>query len=73
MMDSEQICKDWRDVIDSNQNTLQYGLVGEDGVWRDDSGKELPQGERGKIPRGPLKSLVGVKGAIQRVRGEGGF
>lgn len=25
----------------ANQNTLQYGGVGADGVWRDDEGKTL--------------------------------
>lgn len=74
MLDSELICKEWMDSIDSNQNTRYYGLVDPtDGVWRDKEGKELPGSEKGKIPKGPFKSFAGVKGAIQRVRGEGGF
>ncbi|KAK8865996.1 hypothetical protein IAR55_001147 [Kwoniella newhampshirensis] len=72
LLDSSLICSQWREAIDSNQNTKYYGKVStEDGVWRDQNGKEL-EGEK-KPPRGPMKSLVGVKGAIQRVRGEGGF
>lgn len=43
-----------------------------DGVWRDTNGKEMDVKERSKAPAG-LGMLVGVKGAIQRVRGEGGF
>jgi len=72
MIDSPLICGEWRDAIDANQNSKYYGLVeGKDGVWKDKEGKVLP-GQK-KPPKGPMKSLVGVKGAIQRVRGEGGF
>lgn len=72
MLDSPLICGEWRDAIDSNQNTRWYGLVeAKDGIWRDPTGKALPGMK--KQPKGPMKSLVGVKGAIQRVRGEGGF
>ncbi|WWC69128.1 uncharacterized protein I206_103064 [Kwoniella pini CBS 10737] len=72
LIDSKIISKEWREAIDSNQNTLHYGKVSQkDGIWRDENGKTLP-GEK-KPPKGPMKSLVGVKGAIQRVRGEGGF
>lgn len=74
LLDSPLIAKEWREAIDANQNTKYYGLVDpKDGVWRDKNGQELPANERGKIPKGPFKSLVGVQGAIQRVRGEGGF
>ncbi|WWC60775.1 uncharacterized protein I303_103351 [Kwoniella dejecticola CBS 10117] len=72
LIDSRVIATEWREAIDSNQNTLYYGKVSqEDGIWRDSQGNTLP-GEK-KPPKGPMKSLVGVKGAIQRVRGEGGF
>lgn len=57
----------------ANQNTFQRGLVGKDGIWRDPEGNRLKLQEDPKAPKGPLKSLAGVKGAIQRVRGEGGF
>ena len=73
LLDSPLICREWRDAIDSNQNTKFYGLVDETGTWRDEEGHELSGAEQSEIPHGPMKSLVGVKGAIQRVRGEGGF
>jgi hypothetical protein len=66
------LAREIRDGIDSNQNTLFYGAVdSKDGVWRDGDGKVLPGTK--PPPKGILKSFVGVKGAIQRVRGEGGF
>lgn len=72
MIDSPLLASHIREQIDSNQNTLHYGLVDpRDGVWRDSQGHTLP-GQKSP-PKGPFKSLVGVKGAIQRVRGEGGF
>ena len=73
LIDSPLLAREIRDAIDSNQNTQWYGLVGTDGAWRDKDGNELPGSEQSNAPRGPMKSLVGVKGAIQRVRGEGGF
>ena len=72
MIDSALLSGEIRHAIDANQNTKYYGLVDPtDGVWRDANGQTLP-GQK-KPPKGPLKSLVGVKGAVQRVRGEGGF
>jgi hypothetical protein len=72
MVDSPLLAAEIRRGVDANQNTRHHGLVdSSDGVWRDEKGKELP-GQK-KPPKGPFKSLVGVKGAVQRVRGEGGF
>lgn len=71
MLQSAAICKDWMHVLRSNQNTLQRGLVGEDGIWRDSEGNRLATTEDPKPPK--FGALAGVKGAIQRVRGEGGF
>jgi hypothetical protein len=72
LIDSPLLAGEIRRAIDANQNTKFYGLVDpKDGIWRDKEGKELA-GQK-PPPKGPLKSLVGVKGAIQRVRGEGGF
>ncbi|KAL1410654.1 hypothetical protein Q8F55_004673 [Vanrija albida] len=42
LVDSEQLCTDWRAGIDSNQNTRVCGRVQPDGVWRDAAGRELP-------------------------------
>lgn len=43
----------------------------EDGLWRDKDGNEAP-GAIGKDP-GKFSWAKGVVGAIQRVRGAGGF
>lgn len=71
MFDAESVCKEIMMGILSNQNTLKHGELDKDGIWRDDKGETLPGATGG--PTGPFKSLAGVKGAIQRVRGEGGF
>ncbi|KAF9294033.1 hypothetical protein BGZ88_004565, partial [Linnemannia elongata] len=39
MLDSEEICRKWRETIERNQNTARYGVASEDGVWRDKDGK----------------------------------
>ncbi|KAL8281037.1 hypothetical protein RQP46_006716 [Phenoliferia psychrophenolica] len=70
LIDSEVVCKEWLDAIHSNQNSLLHGELRKDGIWRDADGRKLPGAG---APTGPFKSLIGVKGAIQRVRGEGGF
>ncbi|GAA5960569.1 hypothetical protein JCM21900_002846 [Sporobolomyces salmonicolor] len=71
LVDSAQVCKEWQAGIRANQNTHLYGALDQDGIWRDRGGKLLPGAK--SPPQGPLKSLVGVKGAVERVRGEGGF
>jgi len=71
MIDSALVVEEWAVGIRSNQNTHLHGELGKDGIWRDTEGQTLP-GQK-PPPKGPLKSLAGVKGAIQRVRGEGGF
>ena len=72
MLDSESICAKWREGIDRNQNTLKYGKASqEDGIWRDAEGNEA-EGAIGKDP-GRFSWAKGVVGAVQRVRGAGGF
>jgi phosphatidylserine/phosphatidylglycerophosphate/cardiolipin synthase-like enzyme len=72
MIDSPQICASWMDTVRRNQNTHIYGKVGdEDGVWRDAEGKEA-EGSIGYDP-GRFSWAKGIVGAIQRVRGAGGF
>ncbi|KAF2803956.1 uncharacterized protein BDZ99DRAFT_511749 [Mytilinidion resinicola] len=72
MIDSPTICKAWLDGIRRNQNTHLYGAVSqEDGVWRDENGKEA-EGAIGKNP-GKFAWATGIVGAIERVRGAGGF
>ena len=72
MIDSPLICRAWLDAIRRNQNTHLYGAVSqEDGIWRDSDGKEA-EGAIGKDP-GRFAWATGIKGAIERVRGAGGF
>ena len=41
MIDSEQIVSDWMEQLRSNQNTSIYGLIGRDGIWRDEHGRGI--------------------------------
>ena len=41
MIDSPQTIAEIYDTLIGNQNTLQYGRVDTDGVWRDKEGKTL--------------------------------
>lgn len=58
-------------LIERNQNTKQYGEVQTDGVWRDAEGKEV-EGSLGVDP-GKFAWAKGIIGAVERVRGKGGF
>jgi len=40
MIDSEEVCRKWREGIERNQNTARFGRAAEDGVWRDKHGNE---------------------------------
>ncbi len=71
LIDSPEVCAAWEDGIRRNQNTHLYGKVGEDGVWRDDQGKEV-EGAIGVNP-GRFSWARGVVGAVKRVQGKGGF
>lgn len=71
MVDSEEICRKWREGIDRNQNTKQFGRVAADGIWRDQQG-EPGRGYTGNP--GPVKGLVqGVVGMALKSQGLGGF
>ncbi|KAK6510511.1 hypothetical protein TWF506_009617 [Arthrobotrys conoides] len=82
MIDSEEVVQEWLWGIRSNQNTHIWGRVDNDGVWRakegrddvadgDISGDQIPGALGGaKIKFGWMK---GIKGAIERVQGAGGF
>jgi hypothetical protein len=42
MVDSPQICKEWYEGINHNQNTFQHGLLDEkDGLYRDKQGQVI--------------------------------
>lgn len=71
MLDSHEVCAAWIDGLRRNQNTHIYGKLGDDGVWRDSEGKEA-EGSIGVDP-GRFSWAKGIIGAVQRVRGAGGF
>ncbi|KAM0231425.1 hypothetical protein ACHAPO_008535 [Fusarium lateritium] len=71
MVDSVEICQKWREGIDRNQNTKEFGRVAKDGIWRDQSGKP-GKGYMGNP--GTVMGLVkGAMGMIQKWKGPGGF
>jgi phosphatidylserine/phosphatidylglycerophosphate/cardiolipin synthase-like enzyme len=73
MIDSHTICAAWAEGIRRSQNTHLYGAVSkDDGCWHDPETGKLPEGSIGIDP-GRFAWLKGVTGAIQRVRGLGGF
>ncbi|EIW65928.1 hypothetical protein TREMEDRAFT_35660 [Tremella mesenterica DSM 1558] len=55
MIDSKQIVSEMMDQLLSNQNTMQYGLVDTDGVWRDKEGKTLV--DYGATGKGTFRGL----------------
>lgn len=64
MIDSEEVCRKWREGIERNQNTKKYGKAGiDDGVWRDQNGKEAA-GSMGK----PGKLMGWIKGTIGMIK-----
>lgn len=73
LIDSPIICKAWRAAIEQNQNTNKYGLVNAaDGCWHHPDTNALPEGSIGPDP-GRFSWVKGAIGAVQRVRGVGGF
>ncbi|KAK6542000.1 hypothetical protein TWF694_007772 [Orbilia ellipsospora] len=82
MIDSKEVVQEWLWGIRSNQNTHLYGRVDNDGAWRarvgrDIIGEDCPEGEgiEGTMGGGKIKFgwVKGIKGAIERVQGVGGF
>jgi len=76
MLDSELVCKAWMDGILRNQNTHIYGKVlkegPEAGCWVDPETGKQAEAAIGVDP-GRFAWAKGVVGAVQRVRGLGGF
>jgi phosphatidylserine/phosphatidylglycerophosphate/cardiolipin synthase-like enzyme len=73
LIDSPIICKAWRAAIEQNQNTSKYGLVSTtDGCWHHPETNSMPEGSIGPDP-GHFSWAKGIIGAVQRVRGVGGF
>ncbi|KAI1818410.1 hypothetical protein GGS20DRAFT_288209 [Poronia punctata] len=72
MIDSAQICREWTEALERNQNTRLYGAVSrEDGVWKDENGGEV-EGATG-VDVGRFPWAKGVVGAVRRLQGTGGF
>lgn len=42
MIDSAQIVNDWMETLNRQQNTLLYGRVDDDGIWRDKATGKTP-------------------------------
>jgi phosphatidylserine/phosphatidylglycerophosphate/cardiolipin synthase-like enzyme len=71
MVDSPLVCEAWREAIERNQNTRQYGKARKDGCWYDEQGV-LAEGSLGSEV-GKFAWAKGIKGAVGRVTGHGGF
>lgn len=71
MLESEEICRKWREGIERNQNTARFGVAAEDGVWRDADGNPGKgyMGNPGKV-EGLFK---GVSGMMKKMKDKGGF
>ncbi|ODN72803.1 hypothetical protein L202_08239 [Cryptococcus amylolentus CBS 6039] len=57
MLDSRQIVAEMMDTLVSNQNTMKYGAVESDGVWRDKEGHTLEH--YGATAKGQFRGLSG--------------
>ena len=69
LIDSEEVCRKWREGIERNQNTYKYGKASkEDGIWRDPVGNEA----KGitKPPSSKLAGwITGAKGMYKKMQG----
>ena len=73
LIDSELVCRTWTELINRNQNTAKYGAAStKDGCWHDPKTDEIPPGSIGPERR-RFSWARGAIGAVQRVRGVGGF
>ncbi|CAG8188807.1 unnamed protein product [Penicillium salamii] len=73
LIDSGMVCRAWTELINRNQNTAKYGAASpKDGCWHDPETDEIPPGSMGPVP-GRFSWAKGAIGAVQRVRGVGGF
>ena len=73
LLDSPQICREWMEALRRNQNTAEYGAVStDDGCWHDPETGKIADGSLGINP-GRFSWFKGIAGAINRIRGAGGF
>jgi phosphatidylserine/phosphatidylglycerophosphate/cardiolipin synthase-like enzyme len=71
LIDSEEICRKWREGIERNQNTAKFGVSANDGIWRDQEGNP-GKGYMGNP--GKMEGLIkGVSGMMKKVSDKGGF
>lgn len=72
MVESEAICRKWREGIERNQNTGKYGKGSqEDGVWRDEDGNEVEGATEKSAP--PVSWIKGAIGMGKKLKDKGGF
>ena len=75
MIDSELVVARWMEGIRQNQNTHLYGACQSEGekagCWTDEKG-EMAEHAIG-VDAGKFAWAKGIIGAVQRVRGVGGF
>lgn len=72
MIDSPEVCANWREGIERNQNTARFGMAAEDGVWRDQHGKEA-EGVMGRPSVAPLGWIKGFIGMAKKAQEKGGL
>lgn len=76
MIDSPLVCRKWLEGIRQNQNTHLYGEVEREGTnagcWVDPTTGKQADGAIG-VSAGRFSWATGIKGAIARVQGTGGF
>ena len=72
MVDSESVCREWREGIERNQNTGRFGKgSAEDGVWRDEKGNEAEGATKKSAP--PVSWVKGAVGMAKKLQAKGGF
>ena len=72
LVDSEEVVRKWREGIERNQATGEYGMVKDgEGVWRGEGGREVDgsSGAPGRV-EGYFKGAWGMMG---KLRSKGGF
>jgi hypothetical protein len=73
LVDSPDLVSQWLKGINANQNTMRFGRVDQDGIWRAPDGSGRVVESSGVKKGGVFGGLKGVGGAIRRLRGTGGF
>jgi len=72
MIDSPEICKVWREGIERNQNTAEFGLGSpDDGAWRDEHGNKAEFAT--PVSSGPQAWVSGFIGMAKKAQEKGGF